>query len=68
MGKFRQYYYNCFYEGHIISQNESSFILERQKYKISANYWSVSFLAMMGTTVFLPGYVQFKTKHSVANA
>jgi len=26
--------------------------LENQKYKISVNYWPVSFLAMMGTTVF----------------
>jgi hypothetical protein len=67
MGHFRQYYYNCFYEEHIISQNESNFILERQKYKISANYWSVSFLAVMGTTVFLPDYVQFKIKHTVTN-
>ena len=67
MGFFRQYYYNCFYEEHIISHNESNFILEQQKYKISANYWSVSFLAMMNTTVFSPGYVQFKIKHTIAN-
>jgi hypothetical protein len=52
MEYFRQYYYNCFYEEYIISHNESDFILERQKYKINAYYWSVSFLAMMGTTVF----------------
>ena len=42
--------------------------MERQKYKISANYWSLSFLAMMGRTVFLPGYVLFKIKHAVTNA
>ena len=67
MGHFRPYYYICFYEEHIISQNESNFILERQKCKISANYWSVLFLATKGTTVFLPGYIQFKIKHTVAN-
>ena len=67
MGCFRQYYYNCFYEEHIISHNESNFILKCQKCKISANYWSVSFLAMMGTTVFFPGYVQFKIKHTMVN-
>jgi len=68
IGCFRQYYYNCFYEEHIISHDEINFILERQKCKISANYWSVSFLATIDTTVFLPGYVQFEIKHTVANA
>jgi len=66
MGCFRQYYYNCFYEEHIIPHNEISYILERQKCKIIANYWSVSFLAMMDTTVFSPGYVQFEINHTRA--
>ena len=67
MGYFLQYYYNYFYEEHIISHNENNFILEHHKYKVSANYWSVSFLVIMGTTVCLPVYVQFKIKHKIAN-